>query len=295
MSLQLKVRIVPEARQVVRLVAISVAAIGVLIVLIAAKGWSAMTLLMGIVAVVIGAVLIFQVHWAVRHLYRRSTDLERTAGEAERHYVDVLLRIIRFLETRDKYSEGRSERIGRLSAEVAQEMGLDKRHCELMNLAGQLHDIGLMAVPEGILNKRSALGGKDYRTVQKHSQISYEMLKPLASLSPVLPAVHHHHERMNGTGYPGGLTGDLIPLEARILAVTDAFDAITHDRPHRSALPPLEAMRELIRCSPDGFDRRCVEALAKIVHLDALERAAGATARLRDVATADQACQPTAT
>ena len=160
-SLQLKVRIVPEARQVVRLVAISVAAIGVLIVLIAAKGWSAMTLLMGIVAVVIGAVLIFQVHWAVRHLYRRSTDLERTAGEAERHYVDVLLRIIRFLETRDKYSEGRSERIGRLSAEVAQEMGLDKRHCELMNLAGQLHDIGLMAVPEGILNKRSALGGKD--------------------------------------------------------------------------------------------------------------------------------------
>jgi HD-GYP domain-containing protein (c-di-GMP phosphodiesterase class II) len=90
-------------------------------------------------------------------------------------------------------------------------------------------------------------------------------------LAGVLPAIRAHHERLNGTGYPAGLAGDEIPLGARILAVADAYEAMTHDRPHRPAVSPLIAMRELRRCCPSGFDPQCVEALAHVLNVPALE------------------------
>ena len=121
------------------------------------------------------------------------------------------------------------------------------------------------------------------RTVREHSDISYEVLKPLAMLAPVLPAIRHHHERTNGTGYPAALAGDAIPLEARILAVADAYDAMTHDRPHRQALSSLVALRELRRCCPSGYDSRCVEALAEVLHAPAMEKVQATMAAATEV------------
>ncbi|MFP3937416.1 MAG: HD-GYP domain-containing protein, partial [Phycisphaerae bacterium] len=180
-------------------------------------------------------------------------------------------------------------RIGYLSEQIARRMGMDSGLCERMNAAGRLHDIGLLAVPESILNKRSRLGTDEFRTVQKHAEVSCEVLKPLTTLQDVLPAVRTHHERMNGTGYPDGLTGEEIPSVGRVLAVADAYDAMTHDRPWRPAMTPLQAMRELIRCSPAGYDPDCIRALGEVVNMPALQQAFEASG---DVAEAQTAAEP---
>jgi len=213
----------------------------------------------------VAGVMIFHVHWAVSQLGKQSLTLRQAAVEAEGHYVNVLRRIVRIVEDRDKYTRGHSQRIGRLTEQVARRLGLPAAQCELLHLAGELHDIGLLAVSEGVLGKQTNFGTGDFRTVKRHSEVSYEVLKPLEMLHPVLPAIRYHHERGNGTGYPMGLSGEAIPLEARILAVADAYDAMTHDRPHRPAMTPAGAVSELRRCTPSGYDSQCVEALAAVV------------------------------
>lgn len=225
-----------------------------------------------IVAIVLlGLLLALHIHKYVSRINNRTNLLAQAAREAEAHYVEVLRTIIHVVEGRDKYSKGRSGRIGLVAQKIAEKLSLPPGQCELLNLAGQFHDIGLMAVPEVILNKHAKLGVAEFRAVQKHCDAGYEMLRPLASLAAILPAVRYHHERCNGTGYPQGLRVENIPIEARIMAVADSFDAMTHDRPHRAAMTPAEAMRELVRCSPEGYDPKCVQALADVVNLKDLQ------------------------
>ena len=171
------------------------------------------------------------------------------------------------VEGRDDYLAGRSERIARLAEEMAPRLGVSPSRAKLLGMAGRVHDIGLLSVPERVLAKPTGLNGSEYRAVKEHSDVGYRMLKPLTFLADVLDAVRHHHERMNGSGYPDGLTGEEIPIEARILSVADAYDAMTHDRPHRSALTPPQSIGEMLRCSPFGYDADCVAALAETVHL----------------------------
>jgi HD-GYP domain-containing protein (c-di-GMP phosphodiesterase class II) len=224
----------------------------------------------GLIAAIAGA-LLFQVHRAVSQLNNQSEAVRQAAREAERHYIGVLGRIIRCIEARDEYSAGRSERVGRLTEDIARKLGLPEDKCSQLGLAGRLHDIGLMAVPENVLNERARLNRDEFHTVQKHCDVAYEVLMPLESLREVLPAIRYHHERMNGTGYPAGRQGREIPLEARILAVADAYDAMTHDRPYQAAITAVDAMRELRRCSPAGYDPRCIDALTDALHLRDLE------------------------
>ncbi len=247
------------------IVAMVVAATGMVL-----RGGPVTNIIFGSTIVAVAGVMIFQVHWVVRHLGRRSELVRQGAAQAEQHYINVLRQITHIVEARDRYTGGHSERVGKLSEQIARQLGLPAKRCEQLNLAGQLHDIGLLAVPDGLLRKQEGFGIGDYRTVQKHSEVSYELLKPLESLADVLPAIRSHHERLNGTGYPLGLAGDDIPLEARILAVADAYEAMTHDRPQRHAMTPLQAMDELRRCTPSGYDGRCVEALAQVAHLPEL-------------------------
>ncbi len=223
--------------------------------------------------VLLAAALIHEVIRVSRYLESRATSAHRRASEACEHYITVLRRIVRFVEARDKYWGGHSERVGALSEQIARNLGLDEDECVRIGIAGQLHDIGRLALPDGLLRKTSDIGVEGFRTIQKHPQISYEVLRPLESLRDALPAIRHHHERMNGTGYPSGLAGEDIPLGARILAAADAYDAMTHDRPHRRAIPPLAAVRELRRCSPHGYDPNCVDALADALNLPSLEEA----------------------
>lgn len=261
----------PEGCEAIRMVCICLLGIAVGVVAMTVRGWGITSLALAGLMLLMGAALVLQVFYVFRRLTDRSVDLQRAAVQAEEHHVKVLWRIVRFIEARDKYTRGHSQRVGQLAEQIAGRMGLDPRRCALLNKAGRLHDIGLLATPAKILAQHCRLGVDAFHKVRKHSEIGYEVLKPLDSLAPVLPAVLHHHERMNGTGYPRGLQGDEIPLEARILAVADAYDAMTHDRPHRSAMSPYLAMQELCRCTPAGFDADCVEALGEIVHLPRLE------------------------
>jgi len=256
-----------DSFHVVRPMCIYVAAMIVAGLGMAVRGGQIVSIVCGGVIVFVAGVMIFQIHWAVSHFARRSQIVRHAAARAEEHYVNVLRRITMIVESRDRYTEGHSQRVGMLAEQIARRLHLPPRQCELMNLAGQLHDIGLLAVSENVLRKRAGFGAGDFRAIQKHSEISYELLEPLESLAEILPAIRYHHERLNGTGYPEGLREEKIPLEARILAVADAYDAMTHDRPQRGAMTPLQAMEELRRCAPSGYDSRCVEALAHEVHM----------------------------
>lgn len=259
--------------EVIRLACLAMVAITVLACAMAIKGWQLASLLLVGVIALLGTLLVIRISKVLAELRTHTEQVSETAAKAEEHYVGVLRRIVKFVEARDKYTSGRSGRIGKLTEMICRKMNYTEQQCQLMNLAGEIHDIGMLAVSEKILAKRSTLGTDEFRTIKKHSEVSYELLKPLQMLEPVLPAIRCHHERMNGTGYPTSLAGADIPTEARILAVADAYDAMTHDRPHRPAMSPLEAMKELRRCTPAGYDKACVDALAEIVNLSDLQAA----------------------
>ncbi len=214
--------------------------------------------------VLAGGLAGIQTRRLINQLHHHSKRLSKAACKAEQHYVAVLRRIVKLVEARDKYCCGHSNRVGELASKIARRMGLDTEMCSMMKLAGQLHDIGMLVVPTNVITERSRIGVDEFRTVKSHSQIGYEVLRPLKSLDPILPAIRFHHERMNGTGYPKGLTGEDIPLTGRILAVADAFDAMSNDRPHRPGMSTRDAIGELHRCSPAGYDPYCVAALAGV-------------------------------
>ncbi|MFP4105200.1 MAG: HD-GYP domain-containing protein [Phycisphaerae bacterium] len=214
-----------------------------------------------------------RIHQSLRDMVRRSELISIGARQAEGHYVDVLRRIVLSGEAREEYHYGHSANVARLARRIGEKMGLSARHCDRLELAGELHDIGMLSVPEEILRGRGPISVQKYHRVQQHANVGYEILQPLPSLADILPAVRSHHERMNGTGYPDGLRGEDIPLDARILAVADSYEAMTHDRPHRAAMTSLAAMDELERCTPAGYDPEVVEALAQVINLSGLQEA----------------------
>ena len=242
-------------------------------------GWHTTTLVLSGMLVVVTALMVLRLWWAMGRLAEMFSTARSTVVECEAHYVSVLRRMMKYVEAREALGGGHSQRVGALAAKIAAHLAMDPEQCRLLGLAGELHDIGLLAIPEGMLNQHSRIGVAEFRTIQKHSEVSYEILKPLESLRAVLPAIRHHHERMNGTGYPMGIREMAIPLGARILAVADAYDAMTHDRPHRAAMTPLAAMNELERCTPAGYDRQCVDALARVMHLPQLTATVAAAPR----------------
>jgi len=266
-----RVKLVGEAYEVVRPVCVYVIAIAIVACVMALVGWRGPAVRMGLLIAVMAVATVFHVGRAVVALKGQSRSARRAAAEAERHYVEVLRRIITFVEGRDRYWRGHSESVGDLARRIARQMRLPEETAAMLQLAGQLHDIGLLAIPEARMAGERQFGTEELESVRRHSEVSYEVLKPLLMLCDVLPAIRSHHERMNGTGYPDGLSGEEIPLGGRILAVADAYDAMTHDRPHRPAMSPLWAMRELRRCCPAGYDPACVEALAEVVNAPALE------------------------
>lgn len=216
------------------------------------------------------ALLVWRTHRKAWTLLHDAHLRAEQAAEIERHYFEVLRRIITVTDARDKTTAGRNERIGRMSRQIAERMGFDPRRADLLGMAAEVHDIGLLAVPDEVLHKRTRLVSSEFEAVRMHPQIGYEILRPLQFLSDVLPAVRHHHERLNGTGYPAALAGEDIPVEARILAVAESFEALTHDRSHRRAINSSQAVMELVRCADSGFDRACVCALAETVNLGRL-------------------------
>ena len=161
--------------------------------------------------------------------------------------------LARAVDSRDAYTGSHSDRVATLAAEIATQFGLPADEVELTRLAGSLHDLGKLAIPEEILRKPAALSDAERLVLERHPQIGYRMLESLG-VDPIARWVLHHHERWDGQGYPDGLEGDRIPLGARIIFVADAFDAMTSDRLYRAALSYDEAIAEVERCAGSQFD-----------------------------------------
>jgi response regulator RpfG family c-di-GMP phosphodiesterase len=165
------------------------------------------------------------------------------------------------LEVKDPYTQRHSLRVSRCSGVIARALGLDAETVRQIELGGRVHDIGKIGVRESVLNKTSPLTEEEYRHVMTHPVVGWRILSPLLSEQPMaLNIVRSHHERFDGRGIPDGLSREQIPLEARITAVADTFDAMTSVRPYRPGVPVAATVAELKRCSGLQFDPTCVEA-----------------------------------
>jgi diguanylate cyclase (GGDEF)-like protein len=170
--------------------------------------------------------------------------------------------LARAVDERDVFAGSHSQRVGDYSARIARRLGADESSVELTRLAGHLHDLGKLAIPEELLRKPSGLSEAERLVLERHPQIGYQMLESLG-VEPVAEWVLHHHERWDGTGYPNRLAGDQIPLGARILFVADAFDAMTSEHGYGEKFTQHEALAELERCAGTQFDPAVVRALAE--------------------------------
>jgi diguanylate cyclase (GGDEF)-like protein/putative nucleotidyltransferase with HDIG domain len=196
--------------------------------------------------------------------YRRDVfefgELRRLAQERDRRARFLAAAgLARAVDARDAYTGEHSAEVGELAARIATRMGLEDDAVDLIRLAGSLHDVGKLAIPEEILRKPGPLNEAERVVLERHPQIGYRMLDSLG-VDPVATWVLHHHERWDGDGYPNRLRADEIPLGARILFVADAYDAMTSERVYRGRLSHEHAMRELERCAGTQFDPDVVAA-----------------------------------
>jgi diguanylate cyclase (GGDEF)-like protein len=227
-------------------------------------------------------------YWAKEHgknrvrLYRPDVvelaELKRlAAGPDQAARYRAAASLAKAVDARDTYTGSHSERVSELAARVATRVGLDAEQIELTRLAGSLHDLGKLAIPEEILRKPGTLTDSERLVLERHPQIGFRMLDSLG-VDLVADLVLHHHERWDGAGYPDGLRGEQIPLGARIIFVTDAFDAMTSDRVYRAKRSPDAALLELQRCAGTQFDPGIVAAFAEELEISAEAAAPAAPA-----------------
>ncbi len=195
-------------------------------------------------------------------------NLERQVQEQAQRIQELFLQgvqmLARALEAKDSYTRGHSIRVSRYSVGTARRLGFCEGSVDSIRLGGELHDIGKIGTREAVLHKPGSLTAEEFRQITEHPLLGERMLSPLArELPEVLRIVRFHHERLDGRGFPDGLRGEKIPMEARIVAVADTFDAITTRRPYRESRSPEEAVDELRRVAGTQLDPEAVEAFVE--------------------------------
>jgi HD-GYP domain-containing protein (c-di-GMP phosphodiesterase class II) len=168
------------------------------------------------------------------------------------------------VDAKDAYTHGHSERVAALGRELATEAGLGEALAERVYMAGLLHDVGKIGVPESVLQKTGRLTPEEFEQMKKHPQIGARILADVKQIKDLIPGVLHHHERYDGNGYPHGLAGENIPLFGRLICLADCFDAMTSNRTYRKAMPLEVALTEIRRCSGTQFDPALTEAFLRI-------------------------------
>jgi len=188
-----------------------------------------------------------------RYIQSLERQVEAQAEKTRFLFYEAVQSLVNALEAKDRYTQGHSLRVTRLATYLSEELGLSETETSKVTLASQLHDIGKLAISDQILNKKSRLTDEEYALIKQHPVAGHRILDPILHDSS-LTAVLHHHEHFNGGGYPKGLSGEKIPMEARIISIADAFDAMTSDRAYRKNIPREDACREIKRCSGKQFD-----------------------------------------
>lgn len=187
------------------------------------------------------------------------------ATNREKFYLELVQTLADILDSRDASTLGQTRRARRLSRAIAEEMEMPEEFIYYLEFAALMHDIGKIAIDESLLKKPGKLTDQEFEVVKKHPELGYKILSPVTMLAPVAPMVLYHQEWFNGKGYPEGLSGEEIPLGARIVAVLDAWCAMTSARPWRPAMSNAEAVREITRGAGTQFDPRVVEAFLAVI------------------------------
>jgi hypothetical protein len=201
---------------------------------------------------------LFVARWAFAQYAEQNAAYERTVAA-----------LVQAVEAKDHYTRGHSERVARACVLIARVIGLSQQRTSSLHFAGMLHDVGKLGVPTRVLQKTGALTDEEFAAIARHPVRGLEMVREIAFLGEAFQGILHHHERLDGRGYPMGLVGSAIPELARIIAVADAFDSMTSTRSYRTARSVEEALAELRSCEGTQFDPRMVAALG-----EALQRTA---------------------
>ncbi len=186
--------------------------------------------------------------------------LKLTNKKLEESYIGTIRALAAVVDVKDHYTHGHSDAAVRYAISTARELGLSEDEIAAVQLAAMFHDVGKIGIPDSILNKPSQLTDDEWRVIKEHPIIGAKLIQQIDSLTAVIPGILYHHERYDGRGYPNGLAGDRIPLSAQIIAVADAYQAMTSNRPYRKALGRDHALGELRRCAGTQFNPRVVDA-----------------------------------
>jgi diguanylate cyclase (GGDEF)-like protein len=195
-------------------------------------------------------------------------DNSRLRGELRGAYLGTVRVLAEAIQAKDPFLRGHSEEVSGYVAAVAERLGVEPRRREELVFGSLLHDVGKIGISERILLKPAALTPEERTLIELHPRIGYRLIEQVPALRPIAPAVLHHHERYDGDGYPEGLAGEDIPLEARIICVADSFSAMTAERPYRGRMSLDEACAELERCAGTQFDPSVVTAFVDAVRRD---------------------------
>lgn len=199
------------------------------------------------------------------HQIAVALENARLHSTNRRTFYQTIRALAQVLEARDSYTRGHSERVARYARGTGEVLGLDRKTLQVLEQASLLHDIGTIGVRDSVLHKPGALDDEERVAIERHPTIGDDILHPVVFLREALDIVRHHHEHWDGTGYPAGLKGEDIPLVARIVAVADAYDAMTSNRPYRHAIPRQEALAEVRRKAGIQFDPAVVEAFCRFL------------------------------
>jgi len=192
-------------------------------------------------------------------------ELKRELEGTDSGLLNTLRTLLTVVNARDRYTYGHSERVMKYAMAIGEEMEIDTEQLRILKYASFLHDVGKIEVSRDILNKKDKLNKSEWDLIKQHTIFGVNIVEPLDDLDEIVPAIMHHHERYDGTGYPYGLEGKDIPLLARILTVADSFDAMTSNRPYRSAMGQEEAVNELKANKGGQFDPKIVDAFTQVV------------------------------
>ena len=238
--------------------------------LLIAALWS----VVGFFAPLLVLIPLFVARWAVAQFAEQQKAYEATVGA-----------LCQAVETKDFYTRGHSDRVSRGSVMIAREIGMRGERVEAIRYAGMLHDVGKLGVPTKVLQKTGKLTEEEYAAIQLHPMRGLDIVREIGFLDEALAGIMHHHERIDGRGYPMGLAGDEIPEFARVLAVADAFDSMTSTRSYRGARPVAEAIEELRKWSGTQFDPAFVDAFVAALKREGWLRSEAPVIAADDLAT----------